>query len=209
MSFDRGVPPPDWARAMVHPPAQRQPVGDPTLWGNSVMTLIDDDPALGNTSRIIEGEQILLAQAADGYARSWSLSGALAVKGSGWIFLPGTPPAGQDTPANGMDVFLSVILGLGKTSIEHRLNLACNGVNTNIGLCWNQCALNGGPYVPTYQPLPINDDSYITLPFAAIGALVANTISIRALYYRGGGPTVIHRAIMTCLLTPYAAGTGL
>lgn len=205
------MPDPDWGNVLVNPDQKKQPVGDPTLWGNTVATLIDADPVLGSTPRIIYSDQIVLAQAADQYSRSWSLTGVLAVKGLGWRFATGTAPAGPDLPADGMNVFLSVIQGVGKVQTEAQINLACNGITTNIGLCWNQCSANGGPYVPTYAPTPIDANAYILLPFAAIGALVGNTISVRGVYLRGGNAIsgAIPSAYLTCMVTPYAPGAGI
>lgn len=205
------MPDPDWANVIVHADQKKCPVGDPTLWGNTIRTPIDDDPILGSTPRVIYGDQILLAQAADQYSRSWSLSGMLAVPGVGWRFSSGSVPAGLDLPADGMNIFLEVVQGVGKVSIANQINLACNGFGTNIGLCWNQSSIYGGPYVPTFGPTPIDASSYIQLPFAMIGALIGNTISVRAIYLRGGSATTgtIKNAIMSCVLTPYAPGAGI
>lgn len=209
--LDGHMPGVDWQDVLIHPDQKKMPVGDPTLWGNTVRTSIDEDPILTNTPRIIYGDQILLAQANDQYSRSWSLSGVLSVPGVGWRFLPGDIPSGPDLPTDGMNVFLSVVQGIGKVTIEQQINLACNGFSTNIGLCWNQSSISGGPYVPTYSPTPIDANSYINLPFAAIGALIGNTISVRAVYLRGGSASgvIINNAIMTCVLTPYAPGQGI
>ena len=206
------MPDPDWQDVLIHPEIKRQPVGDPTLWGQTVTTLIDDDPVLGSTPRRIYGDQIILAQAQDAYSRSWSITGVLGVKGLGWRFQNGDPPADAlDPPAEGLSVFLSVIQGVGKIQVEHQINLACNGFPTNIGLCWNQSSITGGPYVPGYTPTPNDANSYIVLPFACVGALVGNTIAVRGLFMRGGnavgGP--VPSAFLTCIVTPYAPGQGI
>lgn len=205
------MPDADWGSVLINPELKKAPVGDPTLWGNSITTLIDADPILGNTPRIITSEQILLTQAQDAYSRSWSLIGTLAVKGIGWRFLNGEPPQSNDPPTDGMNVFLSVLQGVGKVTIEHQVCLAANGFPTNIGLAWNQSAMNGGPYAPIYSPLPNTADSYMVLSFAMVGALIGNSIGVRALYSRGSdalsGP--IPSAIMTCMITPYQPGTGI
>lgn len=205
------MPDPDWGGVLVHPASKKMPVGDPTLWGNTVKTLIDDDPILGNTPRVIYSDQIVLAQAADSYSRSWSLTGTLSVPGVGWRFLTGANPSGPDLPTDGMNVFLQVIQGIGQINVENQINLACNGFASNVGLCWNQSSINGGPYVPTYSPTPIDANSYITVPFACVGALIGNTISVRAVYLRGGSVSgvVIKNAIMSCVITPYAPGHGI
>lgn len=203
---------PDWGNVLIHPDQKKMPVGDPTLWGNTVTTLIDDDPVLGNTPRVIYGDQIIQAQANDQYSRSWSLSGVLAVKGLGWRFQAGAAPADAiDPPAEGLNVFLSVIQGVGKIQIEQQINLACNGFSTNIGLCWNQSSIAGGPYVPGYTPTPNDANSYIVLPFALIGALIGNTISVRGLFLRGGNAVggAVPSAFLTCMITPYAPGQGI
>lgn len=206
------MPPPDWMDVLVHPDQKKMPVGDPTLWGNTVTTLIDDDPIATNTPRIIYSDQIIMVQAADQYSRSWSLTGALALRAFGWRFQDGDAPTDFLTPPfQGCNVYLQVIQGVGKTQIEQVINLACNGAPTNIGLCWNQSSANGGPYVPGYTPTPVDAESYIVLPFACVGAFIGNTISVRAIYARGGdadaGP--VHGAFMTCLVTPYAPGAGI
>lgn len=103
-----------------------------------------------------------------------------------------------------------MLQGIGQTTIEQQICLACNGFATNIGLCWNQSSINGGPYVPMYTPTPIDTESFIVLPFACVGALVGNSISVRGIYLRGDVPgTAIPRAALTCIITPYAPGAGL
>lgn len=206
------MPDPDWGSVLVNPAQKAKAVGDPTLWGNTVTTLIDSDPVLGNTPRVIYGDQIILAQASDQYSRSWSLSGVLAVKGLGWRLQAGTAPAdAMDVTFEGMNAFLSIVQGVGKIQVEQQIVLACNGAPSNIGLCWNQCSINGGPYVPGYTPTPNDANSFIVLPFAIIGGLIGNTITVRGLFVRGANAVggAVPSAFLSCMITPYAPGEGI
>ncbi len=208
---------PEWARVLVNTGQKGKPVGDPTVWGGSILTQIDSDPVLGSTPRVIAGQQVILAQAADRYSRSWSLTGVLWLPSSMWatpspdVMPPGyveTFPVTPTTPS--ITVWLSVRMGIERMFQEHQILLAAGDLAQNFGLCWNQNSANGGPY-GAQIPQPISGSALQGLPFACIGALVANTLAVQAIYVRGPtiGTEVCPEALITCMVTPYAPGAGL
>lgn len=202
---------PDWERFGIEPPGRLAPVGDATRWGGSVTTPIDA-AAEGNTPRAIYGQQILLAQTRDPYARSWSLTGTLALPAQQWAE-PGVPVLGP-FPMDGarLIVALDIVAGLGQVQVHQQILLMSGGDPTNIGLCNTQCSTNGGPYVPTFSDTPPTETSLQARAFAAIGALVGQTISIRGLFVRGGLPGnqgICNFVTLSLVLTPYNAGEGL
>lgn len=216
--LDPHMPDPDWGNVLIHPDQKKMPVGDPTLWANTISTLIDDDPIVGNTARVIMGDQVVLAQAADRYSRSWSLSGVLQCPNDGW----NQPIAGNLTPsspydsgaqsANPLAVWLSIVQGIEKITIEQQILLMAGGGVDNIGLCNNQFTRNGGPYGAVFSRLPPSEADQQGRSFAATGSLIGNTISIRAIYVRGGVPGdrgIIPSASISLLLTCYAPGAGI
>ena len=211
--LDPDMPNPDWGGVIVQPNQKRMPAGDPTLWGGAVTTLIDNDPVLGSTPRAFYGSQIILAQAADRYARSWSLSGAVTLPTGWWESDTAVQPIIAPIPAimgvTALYVLLSIVQGTEKITVEHQILLAAGGRNTNIGLCNNQNCSNGGPYMPTYVDPTDSAGSTATYPFAAIGALVGNTVTVRAFFCRGAAGATIPQATVSCLLTPYAPGSGI
>lgn len=213
MTFNPRMPPPDWGRVLVQTDQKGMAVGDPTLWANTVTTPIDSS-AEGNTPRAFYGEQIILAQTSDRYSRSWSLSGKLAIPSQEWE-TSGMVPSGPffDVPVpTRLAVHLSIVQGIEKITLEHQICLMSGGDITNIGLCNNQCTTNGGPYLPTFSSVPPQEGDEEARSFAAIGALIGHTISIRGLFVRGGAPGnqgIIPSATISLLLAPYAGGTGL
>jgi len=211
MSFQ--APPPDWNRVLVQTDQKRMAVGDPTLWANTVVTPIDLAPE-GSTPRAFYGEQIILAQTNDRYSRSWSISGKLTISAQTWQEggkIPNGPFFDGLVPTR-LQVFLSILQGIERVTVEHQICLMSGGDPTNIGLCNTQCTTNGGPYLPTYTDTPPTEGSEEGRSFAAIGALIGHTISIRGLFIRGGSEGnqgIIPSATISVLLAPYAGGTGL
>lgn len=203
------MPDPDWGNVIVQPNQKRMPVGDPTLWANTITTEIDADPILGDTPRVIAGNQIILAQAQDRYSRSWSLSGVVTLPQAAWNAAAGAnPPSFPNAgTANRFEVWLSVVQGIEKIFLEHLILLMAGGFAPAYGLCNTQASRFGGPYGATFtSDLP--EEGQQSRSFAAIGALIGNTISARAIYVRGSGGQ-INDATVTLLLTPYAPGAGL
>lgn len=191
---DQNMPPPDWGRVLVNTAQKKAPSGDPTLWGGTVETAIDNDfagdPA---TVRTVYGSQIILAQAADRYSRSWSIIGNLTM----------TPTMWRDTGSGGgdLEVYLSITQGIEKVTIEHRISLSMQG--GELGLCNTQSTVVGGPYLPAV------DGTQETRAFAAIGALIGNTINIRGVFVRSSAERAVPSARLSVLLAPAAAGAGI
>lgn len=220
--LDPHMPDPDWGNVLVHPDQKKMPVGDPTLWANTITTPIDTDPLVGSTPRVIYGDQIILAQAADRYARSWSLLGNVFLPLPAWTTDTDTnPPAyiGEIDALSPMAVWLSIVQGIEKVTIEQQILLMSGGVDPltgagNFGLCNNQFSAVGGPYGATFNENPpvISATLQQGRSFATIGALIGNTISVRAIFTRGGvigQPADIPNATVSLLLTPYAPGAGI
>jgi hypothetical protein len=189
------------------------PVGDPTLWSGHVVTPIDTDPILGSTRRVVYGGQLILAQASDRYARSWSLSGVVtapqgAWNGTGPASPPGFPDPAGDLATTPLEVWLSVLQGIEQITIEHLILLMSGGSGTHTyGLCNQQYSGVNGPYGATFTS-PSAEQGQMTRAFAMIGALIGNTISVRGIFVRGGG-SIISNASIACVLTPYAPGAGI
>jgi hypothetical protein len=179
---------PDWGRYKVDQPGKLMPVGDPTKWGAQDISVI--------TSQVIfqPTRTILAVSTRDGYSRSWGLLGTLAMPVNLW--------------AAGRNVFaaLECSMGVGQALVTHQICLYA-GVTTPGGLCATQNYAQGGPYL---APVAIADGGvqYQTFAFSAIGALVGQSISIRALYLMFGAdlPAPIK---LNLILTPFAAGEGL
>lgn len=213
-----GMPPPDWARTLVHTGQKTMPSGDPTVWGGNITTIIDDEPVLGNTPRVISSAQIIMAQARDRYARGWSIQGVLWLPSGMWS-VPSpdpNPPAYLETfpitpTTPSLTVWLSVRMGVERMDQQHLILLQAGDLLTqNYGLCSNQNSFNGGPY-GALIPDPTDPGSAQGLPFACMGALVGNSINVQAIYVRGPnvGAEVCGRARITAIVTPYAAGQGI
>jgi hypothetical protein len=201
------MPDPDWVRVMVHPDQKKKAVGDPTLWGNVVRVLIDDDPVLPPNG-VYTSPQIVLAQASDHYTRSWSLTGAVTAPNDVWNDPnPFPPPASLVQPAGPrLSVYLAISQGSEKVTIEQVITLLFGGDVNNVGLCNNQSSAHGGPYLPGNTA----DLTQQTRPFAAIGALIGNTVNVRALLVRSlasGG--IVPNVTISAMITPYAPGAGL
>lgn len=221
------MPAPDWGGVIVHPNQKKMPVGDPTLWANTVTTQIDTDPRFGSTPRVIQGDQIILAQAADRYSRSWSLIGSVTIPFGAAVADTNIAPPGSsagdtflaDNPP--LAVWLSVVQGIEKITIEQQILLLSGVVDVNVvppignfGLCNNQTSGVGGPYGITYNitPIALGPDLRGTSPFACVGAFIGNTISARAIFVRGGvigQPADVPDCTVSLLITPYAPGAGI
>lgn len=200
---DQAMPPPDWGRVLVNTAQKKAPAGDPTLWGNTVTTLIDEVSFEAHPPMTtFYSEQIVMAKAADQYSRSWSVTGAVSLPPVVWGMTPANPPIGL-TPPDGttFSVYLSVLQGMEKVTIEHVILLACGG---SFGLCNAQSTVNNGPYVPTTP-----DPNLETRAFAAIGALIGNSIAMRAVFVRSGDESFIPRATISLMVAPAAAGAGI
>lgn len=188
--------PPDWDRYRVTAGQNvpNIPVGDPTRWGSIVSTALD--------AALVQqfSDQIVLVQTRDAYARSWALIGQLTLPQAAWN-AAGAFPAGPF----GMIVALEIVQGVGQTQVKQDIILMC-GNNPTVGLCNTQNAINGGPYLSTFGTSPPFDESR---PFSAIGALVGNTINVRARYIGGTNVGLPATAQCSALITPFAAGVGL
>lgn len=218
------MPDPDWGGIVVQPNQKKMPVGDPTLWANTITTVIDSDPILGSTPRVIFGDQIILAQAADRYARSWSVIGNVTVPLNVTADTEPTPPSGSDQAiATGalLEVWLNVTLGIEKITIAQDILLLSGIVDAtvvppigNYGLCNNQSSIVGGPYGYQFnvRPVVFSPATRVTLSFACVGAFIGNTLSARAIYVRNGvagQPLDVPDATVSLLITPYAPGQGI
>lgn len=212
------MPDPDWGNVLIHPDQKKMPVGDPTLWANTITTLVDSDPIAGNTPRVIQGDQIVLVQAADRYSRSWSLSGVVFTDNDAWnsgASSTNAPTSPYDSGAqalNNLAIWLSITQGIEKITVEQQILLMAGNTTVNYGLCNNQFTLNGGPYGSLFTTLPPSESDQQGRAFAAIGSLIGNTISIRPIIVRGGVPGsegIIGSATISLLLTPYAPGQGM
>ena len=215
------MPPPAWHQVIVHPEGKAAPVGDPTLWAGQVTTPIDSAPE-GNTPRVIQGAQIVMAQARDRYSRSWSLSGVVTLPQAAWNGSgPGvaSPPSFPD-PAGGpagtpLEVWISVLQGIEHITVEHLILLMSGGTGSGHawGLCNQQATSNpllpgaGGPYGATFTS-PLAEQGQQGRAFAIIGGLIGNTISVRGIFVRGPGG-IVPNASINCMLTPYAPGAGI
>lgn len=216
-AYPPGIHRPEWETVLVDTGQKTRPVGDPTVWGGTITTAIDTDPVLGSTPRVISGGQIVLAQAADRYTRSWSIVGVLRMPfGTTGIPSPDVQPPGfvETSPVTpttpSMTVWLRVNMGVERISLLHDILLFTGDQAQNFGLCWNQNSANGGPYgAEIVQPLV--PGSTVDLPFACIGALIGKMLSIQAIYVRG--PNVAAETYpeitITAMVTPYAPGAGI
>ena len=186
------VPPPDWDRYVMpqqQPGPALPPVGDPTRWGAQLDTLI---PATG----LQQSSQILAASTNDAYSRSWSLIGTLSLHPDLWA-------AGAR-----IIVSLEITQGVGQTHITQRLCLFDPSVAA--GLCYTQYVPNGGPYESIPSASPTTGATLLTRSFAAVGALVGQSINIRARYVVAAVfPALPEISNLALLLTPYAAGEKL
>jgi hypothetical protein len=183
---------PDWGRFGIAPPNKYQPVGDPTRWGVSLDTLI---PATG----LVDTPQILQIQTRDPYSRAWSIFGTLTMTAELW----GT--------GAGVDIDLDMVMGVGQAQITQRLVLF-NGTGvpaTATALCEAQYLPNGGVYAAISGPA-LGAATRQTRAFAAVGAVIGQSINIRARYNIAGVfATLPQTTNLSLIVAPYAAGQGL
>ena len=216
MAIEPDIHDPDWERYFVAAQGGVAPVGDPTRWGSQVFTRIFDN---GFPEQIIFSGQMLQMATQDNYARPWNVIGTLTLPQSVWL-------------STAVEVDLEVTMGVGQIQIVHRIGLVRSFRSTQPpgwpitppgpfatipigGLCIQQSQNAGGPYAETTEPttaeLPVAGELQdICRPFACIGALVGQSISMRARYRRwnvsNGLPCLSRLAV---IVTPYAAGEGL
>lgn len=194
LPYESEMPDPDWDRyVMPHqqPGAHLPPVGDPTRWGASLQTLI---PATGLQS----STQILAATTRDAYSRSWSLIGTLSL------------PIAIYGGGVSISVALEITQGVGQAQITQRIVLYSGGLTpVGSGLIVTQYYPNGGVYEGIVSASPLTGAPYYTKSFAAIGALVGQSINIRAAYTCAALPGLPDVSDITLLLAPYAAGDKL
>lgn len=186
------MPDPDWARYVMpqqQPGPHLPPVGDPTRWGAQLDTII---PAAGLQS----STQILSAVTRDGYSRSWSLVGTLSLHPDLWV------------AAAGIIVDLDIAMGVGQAVISQRIALFYAGQASS--LCNAQYLPNGGPYEAIPTTSPTTGTTLLARSFAAIGALVGQSINIRARYTVAAVfPALPESSNITLMIAPYAAGDKL
>lgn len=199
--YQGSIPDPDWDRYVMpaqQPGAQVPPVGDPTRWGaqdstNVVLNAFNQSSA-----------QIIQITTHDPYSRAWSVLGALTMPVSVW-----------DAATAAILASLVVTMGVGQTKIVHKICLwsAGGAVGSPGGLCYQQDLKQGGPYLaPDTVLRTINGVviAYQTRAFAAVGALVGQSISIVAEYGTlGVNPELPAPAEVAVIATPYAAGEKL
>jgi hypothetical protein len=160
-------------------------------------------------------QSIVNAAAADGYSRSWSIVGNLRVPRYFIYSTYGTPApvaaagAYPFPPVGGLNVLLEIIVGVGQISFTQHILLMASGAPT-LGLCNTQAAANGGPYAETHYEDPLTGDHFLTRPFAAVGSITANTISIRGSFELGGvAAKRTYPMTLVVGVAPYAAGETL
>lgn len=163
-------------------------VGDPTRWGAEIQTII---PATG----LQVTQQVLAAATRDAYSRSWSMLGTLSLPPDLW------------NAASGITVSLEAVMGVGQAQIAQRISLF--DPTQNGGLCYAQYLPNGGPYesIPSHS----SDGAVIlSRSFAAIGALIGQSINIRARYSVAAiFPALPAVSTLTIIVAPYAPGSKL
>jgi hypothetical protein len=196
---------PDWGRYIMKGQGGA-PVGDPTRWGVELRTPLADPPA--GLQNIIT-PTILALGTRDGYARSWSVIGSLTLPTSTW-----------DATVNGqgIGVQLEFTMGVGQSQITQAILLLQQPYTPSLpyppvpptGLCITQHYTFGGPYISTFG-VASGTSVEESRPFAIIGGLVGQSISVRAKYGGYFPPTAGYPCTgkIAMLATPYAAGEGL
>lgn len=181
-------PEPDWSHFAVKSRAQdstglsHSPLGDPIRWGGQMVTPLAA-PALGSEDTF--SEQFLRVQASDTYPRSWALLGTLRMPAAVWS----VPPLGTTFAR------LEVTQGVGQSTVVQELDLR---LLTDIGL---------QVYSPRFSG---PGDIFESRAFAAIGGIIGNAVSVRMHYILfAAAPGWPGEAVCDCILTPFAAGTGL
>jgi hypothetical protein len=203
---------PDWDRYLVTADTDRGrtdllPVGDPTRWGATVLTeFVDQGGGAGSFGELYT-PQILNLGPVDRYSRGWSLTGTVQMDTSVWDIVGGTYPDPTLAGFISINVLLEIVSGVGQARMTQLILLAASG-NPTLGLCNQQAAVNNGPYGQLALPSPDNAfGAQLSRPFAAIGAIVGNHVSVRGLYQYAANE--YHVATLTVIATPIAAGSGL
>lgn len=187
-----GIHDPEWDRYLVARDGKALPVGDPTRWGAQVYTRITgvgtDQPST----------QVLQMASNDQYSRSWAVLGTLSLPPDIWL-------------AGAVSISLEVSMGVGQAVVTHRISLF---EGTPIGgLCHWQYFPQGGPYLAVPTPSLSENPAVafdLTRGFAAIGALVGQSINIRARYVINSASLQLPaRSLLVLAVTPFAAGKGL
>ncbi|HKW09197.1 MAG TPA: hypothetical protein VJO33_02390 [Gemmatimonadaceae bacterium] len=204
MTIDLETNAPDWDRVIVDAlrGGKPAPVGDPLTWGGraSIPSGLCSQPPWTQFDSYQElyTQVIVNTRAPDTYARGWSLVGSLLMPTSMW-------------DSDEFYAALEIVLGIGQTTFSQEIVLSANIVDASepFGLCNQQLVYNGGPYSETYP----NGGSGATTSaraFAAIGAFVANSISVRGvLRHASEGGSVNEPIVFTLGVAPIAAGHGI
>lgn len=189
MAIEPDMPDPDWERYRVASGGDVPPVGDPTRWGATSLT----NPPVG---QVAYTPPLIALGTRDPYSRSWSLLGSLGMVLAAWD--------------NVCFVDLECTMGVGQIQIVQWISLL-NGDWRN-GLCETQALFsmgyNTGAYARGTGPFreqrdPITNN--VVRSFAAVGALVGQSITVRArIQVDRATPVQIG-----LIVTPYAAGEGL
>lgn len=190
-----GDHPPDWARFGIDPPNTFQKVGDPTRWGAQDSTILPGPISGANSG------QILQIVTRDLYARPWSLLGVLSM-----------PVSVIAEPQ--VEAILQVTMGVGQVQILQEIVMyRGSGAAGTRGLCFDQQDLNGGPYTGVNffaNNVAGVSLAYTPMPFAIVGGLLGQTVSIRARYtILSANVDVPAPMFLAAIVTPYAAGQNL
>lgn len=187
MSWEDGrdLPAPDWNRYAVRSranytgPPQRA-VGSPLRWGGR-SELVATVPA--NSIRVFETQQFMRVQAADTYARSWSLCGTLRASSALFtVFANSDPLIGPGWWAS-----LVVTQGAGQATVTQRIDLRALTTLTNAAgyrTIYDGDVNAGGATVGGFEERP----------FRLVGSLLGNALSFR-----------VHHLIVTDALNPVPA----
>lgn len=195
MALEPDINDPDWGRYRVANAGGVAPVGDPTRWGAQAFTRI-------TPGKEAASQQILAIGTSDNYARSWSLMGNLVLPY--WLW---------DTQS--VVVRLEVTCGVGQVQIVQPIVLyKSDGAANKQGLVADQFWEKGGPYWETYEPtrseVPADAGGVDKCrSFAAVGAIVGQSIGIRALYTMNIAAPGACVSRLALIITPHAAGEGL
>lgn len=199
---------PDWGRVLIPPQGGIKAVGDANRWGAQQST------PLAAAAPTVVTPQILQVTTRDSYSRSWSLMGTLSLPTVTWDYLD-TGVLGVN---QGILVELQISMGVGQSQVTHVIYLA-NPTGTNAagattpagGLCLAQNWFRGGPYGTILEDAG-GGIIVESRPFAMVGALIGQSISIRARYFNttpGTTPGLPTTSRIGLIVTPYAAGEGL
>jgi hypothetical protein len=186
---DEGIHAPDWERYKVTAKGVNAPVGDPIRWGVQIFTPV---PAVTNVTAAA-----ISVSTRDGYSRSWSMLGTLTLPNSVWSSATSY-------------VALDCTMGVGQVQLTQSIVLLLGAGGPTGGLCRQQNVSNGGPYFAVAEPHPGVAGLDDTYPFAIIGGLVGQSLSVRVNYALPvATPDLPTISRLTLVVAPYAAGEGL